>query len=247
MRRNPKGVGVRRFFLLWAVLVPLFSGCIRLEQDLALNPDGTGELKFVYGVKEQDLQRMREVARQMAAIDPSLAQEDVDWLTSFDEQAIRREWAKAANEGVHLKTVKTESSGGWRYMRAAITFKTLQHLLDCGMIREVTISLTRGPSGQYGFLQSIDTAKASKSLPPGMNLETMGPFLSHLFGDFRADFRVHSPGPIIRSNADRVEGRQAFWSVRGDQPDFLAKIENFNMRLLFDGKGMKIAEAEMMK
>jgi hypothetical protein len=228
------------------VVAALLSGCVKVEQDLVLNPDGTGTLKFVYGVKDQDLQRMKQVATQMAAIDPSLVKEDVDWLTAFDETVIRREWEKVDHEGVTLDQVKTELSGGWRYMTANVSFVNLQKLFDCGMIKDCHVALTRGPGGQYGFQQNINLNKSMKSLPPGMDLKTMGPMLAMLMQDFDAVLKVEVPGRIIRSNADRTEGRQAIWEMNGKQPDLITRLQELDLRLMFEGKTLDIADAETM-
>lgn len=238
---------MRYLFFLTVLMSILLSGCVQVSQDLSINSDGTGTLNFIYAVKEQDLQRMRDLAEKMAALDPDLAQEDVDWLTAFDEEVIRKEWNKSVNEGVYLNNVVTELKNGWRIMRAEIGFDALQRLFDCGMIEDCHIALTRGPGGQYGFQQSIDVAKMSESLPAGLDLNTLQPLMSMMFKDFRADIRFNAPGAIIRSNADNVEGQSASWSVRGDQPDFVARLQDFDVRLMFDGKGMQIADALMLK
>lgn len=228
-------------------MVNLLSGCVQVSQDLSINSDGSGTLDFIYSVKEEDLLRMREVAKSMAALDPELAQEDVDWLIAFDEEVIRREWNEAANDGVHLNNVVTELKDGWRSMKAEVGFQTLQQLFDCGMIDDCHVALSRGPDGQYGFQQSISMTKMSESLPAGMNLKTLKPIVSMLFQDFRADVRFTAPGAILRSNADSVEGQSATWSIRGDQPNFMAKLQDFDVRLMFDGKGMQIADALMLR
>jgi hypothetical protein len=226
------------------VVAALLSGCVKVEQDLVLKPDGSGTLKFVYGVKDQDLQRMRQLAAQMAAIDPSLAKEDVDWLTAFDEGVIRREWDKVDHEGVDLTRVVTELSDGWRFMTADIRFVNLQKLFNCGMIRDCHVALTRGPDGQYGFEQSINLARSMKSLPSGINIETMRPMLAMVIQDFTAVFRIEAPGRIIRSNADRTEGRKAIWEMNGKQADVIARLKNLDMRIMFDGKGLSISDAQ---
>jgi hypothetical protein len=231
-------------YSLFVVLTALLSGCVKVEQDLVLKPDGSGTLKFVYGVKEEDLQRMRQVAKQMAAIDPSLAREDVDWLTAFDEQVIRREWEKVDHEGVTLQNVTTEPRDGWRYMTAHIHFVTLQKLFDCGMIKDCHVSLSRGPSGQYGFQESINVTRAMKSLPPGMNLDTMKPMLAMMMQDFHAEFSVEAPGRIIKSNADRTEGQKAIWEMSGKQADFITRLQDFDLRMMFDGRQLQIADAQ---
>ena len=222
------------------------SGCVQVEQDLVLKEDGSGTLRFVYGVKDQDLQRMRELAKQMAAIDPTLAPSDVDWLTAFDEKVIRAEWDKVAHEGVILRDVTTKLENGWRFMTANVHFDTLQQLFNCGMIKDCHIALTRGPNGQYGFLQSINAGNAAKSLPKGMDLTTLQPMLAMMLKDFKAEFRIEAPGEILRTNADRTEGRQAIWMMNGGQTDLAARIQNLNLRLMFDGKNLTIPDAQSL-
>jgi len=221
-------------------------GCVQVEQDLVLKPDGSGTLKFVYGVKDQDLQRMRQLAAQMAAIDPTLAPKDVDWLTAFDEDVIRREWDKVRQDGVDLRDVKTHVENGWRFMTADIHFVTLQQLFECGMIKDCHMALTRGPNGQYGFEQSVDLRKSMKSLPMGMDMASLQPMVTMMMKDFKASFRVETPGNILRTNADRTEGRQAIWEMNGTQTDLVKRIQNLDFRVMFEGKNLRIADAQSM-
>lgn len=223
-----------------------FVGCVQVEQDLVLKPDGSGTLTFVYGVKDQDLQRMRQLATQMAAIDPTLAPADVDWLTAFDEDVIRREWAKVQQEGVELRDVKTHVENGWRFMTADIRFVTLQQLFECGMIKDCHMALTRGPNGQYGFEQSVDLRKTMKSLPMGMDMASLQPMITMMMKDFKASFRVEAPGDILRTNADRTEGRQAIWEMNGNQTDLVKRIQNLDFRVMFEGKNLSITDAQSM-
>lgn len=222
----------------------VLAGCVRVKQDLLLSPDGSGSLSISYGVKEQDIKRMSEVARQMAAIDPSLAAEDVDWLVAFDEKKIRSEWAKMNPEGVRLLGVSTEDRDGWRYMLADIRFDSLQKLIDSGMLSECQISLTGGPDGQYGFVQGFNLEKATKSLPPGMDISSLRPMMAMMMQDFRGEFTIQTPGRIIRSNADRTENNnKAIWAMNGNQAGLMDKLENFDLRLMFDGKHTTLQDA----
>lgn len=224
----------------------VFTGCVRVRQDLMLNPDGSGSLYIVYGVKEQDIKRMGEVSRQMAAIDPSLTAQDVDWLVAFDEEAIRREWNRTEHDGVRLLGVSTEDRDGWKYMRADIRFDSLQKLIDTGMLSECQISLTRGPNGQYGFIQSFNLEKVAKSLPPGMDISSLRPMMGIMMADFRGEFTVQMPGRIIRSNADKLEREnRAVWAMSGAEPGLMERLENFDIRLMFDGKNTRIADAHV--
>jgi len=224
----------------------VLTGCIRVRQDLLLNPDGSGSIYISYGAKKEDVARMGEVARQMAAIDPSLAKEDVDWLVAFDEEKIRREWNKIPHDGVRLLSVSTEDRDGWRYMRADIRFDSLQKVIDSGMLSECQISLTRGPDGQYGFVQSFNIEKAAKSLPPGMDISSLRPMMSLMMQDFQGEFSLQAPGRILRSNADRVENdNKAIWVMSGKQPDIMDKLENFDLRVMFDGKHTTIRDANV--
>lgn len=214
-----------------------------MEQDLVLQPNGSGHLHIVYGVKEQDLARMRQMTEQMAALDPSLAPSDVDWLTAFDSAVIRREWDKMDHDGVRLDDVVTETRDGWKYMKAKIAFESLQHLLDCGVLSDGHISLTRGPGGQFGYQQTFDIMGAAKSLPRGVDMATIQPVLTMMMRDFHARLAVQAPGNILRSNADRVEGRKAIWEYSGGQNDLMTRLQNIDIRMMFDGRGMTISDA----
>jgi len=236
---------LRRLFVLILLSAGIFTGCVRVEQELVLQSNGSGVLRIVYSADEENASRMRALANGVAAVDPDIESSDVDWLTSFDEKKIRAEWAKHETPGVTLTSVKTSAAGGWRTMRAEIQFKTLQHLLDCGMIRDSHIALTRGPDGQYGYQQSISTRRIMKALPAGMDMDHLDFVAGPMLEDFRAKFQVVAPGRIIRSNADRVEGQRAIWEISGSDPSVLQKIRDVDMRLMFEGRNLKIADARM--
>jgi hypothetical protein len=231
-----------RSFIL--VVTLLAAGCVRIEQDLVLQPDGSGTLRFRYEVKDEDIRRMKELSDRMAALDPELAPEDVHWVTAFDEQAIRDAWAASTGPGVTLRDVRTGLEGAWRTMTAEIAFDSLQQLLDCGMVEECTITLTRGAGGQYGYVQAMELGASARSLPGGMDLETLKPMLNLIMKDFRATFRVETPGDIVRSNADREEGRAAVWEITGTQPDLYRRLQDgLLLRIQFAGSELQLADA----
>jgi len=125
---QPTGVFLRRLFVLILLMSGFFTGCVRVEQDLVLQANGSGILRIVYSAHEENAARIRQVLSGVAAMDPDIAPSDVDWLTSFDEKKIRAEWAKHQNPGVTLKQVRTSAADGWRTMHAEIHFTTLQQL-----------------------------------------------------------------------------------------------------------------------
>lgn len=238
---------LQKFFLVTALLCAL-CGCVRVEQDLVLHADGSGVLRIFYAAKEADVMRMRQTSMRMAALDPELVEDDVDWLTAFDEARVRKEWERHRSAGVTLNKVNTSLEDGWRIMRAELSFTSLQNLFDCGMIEQCHIALTRGPDGQYGFQQSIDLSDALQALPAGLDSSSLQGMASVLLGDFHAKFQVETPGPILKSNADRVEkNRRAVWEIEGSDPDALAKLQALDLRLMFDGRALAITDARMRR
>jgi hypothetical protein len=220
----------------------LLAGCVRVNQQLTLESDGSGTLALIYGVKEDDLRRMAEIAETMDALDPAAKPASGDWLNAFDEATIRREWSEGRYVGVELKSVFVRERDGWRFMEAEIGFDSLQHLIDTGLLGECHLSLSRGPDGQYGFLQEFDVAKAARSLPAGMDITSFRPMLGMMMSDFHADLNVSVPGRILRSNSKQVTGRTARWVFDGSEPGLIDRLEQTTLLVLFDGTGLQLAE-----
>ena len=52
-------------WVLSLVAVVALTGCIKMEQDITLNKDGSGNVKFVYGMSEQTIKQM-EAMKEMS-------------------------------------------------------------------------------------------------------------------------------------------------------------------------------------
>jgi hypothetical protein len=78
----------------------------------------------------------------------------------------------------------------------------------------------------------------------GMDMASMQPMIAMMMKDFKGSFRVEAPGDILRTNADRTEGRAAIWEMHGAQTDLVSRIQSLDFRVMFEGKNLQIADAQ---
>lgn len=171
----------RILFLCTAVLA---GGCLRTEQSLILQADGSGILSLAYAVPTATLRMMGE-------------SED----TRFDEESIRRDFAEKAVPGVTLLDVQVKHSDAGRAMGLKIGFAELKDLAGTEFYRESSLSLERTADGTYRFTQMPNTPRK----------QPRGEDELRLMKGFCFTLNVTVPGRIVSTNADAVEGGKAAW------------------------------------
>ncbi len=226
----------RSFVVLAAVLV--LSGCIKVDQTLNIESDGSGTLEMVYGMSEQTLAQI-EAMKQMAA---SMEEEGVaekaqtDSPLDFDPEKIRQEFAAKNLKGIELTEVASEVREGWNFMRIKTRFENLAALQQVDFIEDSGLSITQDANGNHVLTQKLGSDEMGSEGAPEMD-EQMMQGMAAMFAGMRIASTVVVPGKILESNATEVSGNQASWIYDVDQdPQALVRLQRGEeMRLVFSG------------
>ncbi|MBK5970080.1 hypothetical protein Thiosp_03265 [Thiorhodovibrio litoralis] len=239
--KNPS----RWMLVLVAALV--LGGCVKVEQTLTLEKDGSGTLDVRYGMSEQTIAQM-EAMQQMTE---SMGQEAAEDSGSeppfdFDEAEVREQFETEAPEGIELVSLSSESVDGWKYMNLKLTFDDLAALQQTDFFSDSELSLTKNADGNYVLVQSTGAGEAMPPTPPDGSdaaQNAMMQQMAAMFAGMRIATTVVAPSEVIESNATESDGREASWVFDVDEdPTVLSKLQNMTLRMVFKGKGVDISE-----
>lgn len=224
-------------FVVGAFFLLASAGCIKVDQTLTLEKDGSGTIDLTYSMSEQNLARWQDMANGMFGSDAGGTAMPFD----FTDQDIRDDFKEFEKDGVVLQSIRSETRNGWKTRRLLIGFKSLAGVAKTGFLANRDISLVKDASGNYVFTQK---AGGAGNLPPEIAAMTEPPadmlFLDMMQG-FKAALRVKTPGLILETNAPQKSDREAAWTFDIDRdPDALRKIQKTSLRIVFDGKGLDI-------
>lgn len=112
-------------WLLMAVSAIGFAGCIEVETEVMVNPDGTGTITVVTGMSSQMVDMMKGMMSGMGG-----EEGEEEEAPSFEETQ-RAEYAKNAQqfgEDVELTDFSTETKEGKMYFTAVYSFKDINKI-----------------------------------------------------------------------------------------------------------------------
>lgn len=229
------------------VIALLASGCVKVEQTLTLDKDGSGTLDMRYGMSEQTIAQL-EAMEQMAE---TMGQEpggDPAGETpfDFDEAQVREEFEANRPDGVELLSLNSETVDGWKYMNMQLAFDDMAALRETAFFSDGELTLTKNAEGNYVLSQSTGAASAMPETPIGEGEGAEAAMMQQMAGMFagmRIVTNVVAPTAVLDSNASEVDGRRASWIFDVDEdPTVLAKLQQMDLRMVFDGKGVDIPE-----
>lgn len=236
---------------LWLLALALsVSSCIKVDQTLTLEDDGSGTLDIRYGMSEQTISQL-ETMEQMGQAMGDNAGTDLGMDTEtpfdfdFDEEDVRERFESEPIKGVELVSTNAETIDGWRYMNLKVRFDSLAALAKTDLFEDSEISLTRDAEGHYVLRQRSGDAEpmpSDDSAEDPMQTQMMQQ-MAAMFAGMRIANRVSVPTEIIETNATEVEGRTASWVFDIDEdPTVLSKLEHLDMRVVFSSTGASIDE-----
>ena len=224
--------------LLALAAFSLFCGCVKVDQTLTLNPDGTGTINLSYARSEESASTMQGFARAM--MDQSGP--DMQTPLDFTDEELRQDFKEYEPYGVFLDSLKSEERDGWKYRHMVIRFRDLKGLAQTGFLSDRNISIARNAQGNYVFTQA---ASANGNIPEELSGDDpqTAYMLAQLMEGFRAVIRVRTPGRILETNAPEKTDNSATWTFDLDKdPQALEKVQKLSMKIVFDGKGLKIPD-----
>lgn len=224
----------------WVWVMSVFAllalcGCLKMEQEVTLNKDGSGQIDMMYAMSEQTVQQMKamsEMAEQSGG-EVTSTQDSFE----FDEAKVKEKYGALKDKGITLKSVKSETRGGWKYMYVKADFKDISKLKEVEGFDKITI--TKNADGNY----VIDSGMSQDDMGGGMdNPEQMKAMLPMLAG-MRITMKFNTPGKIIETTAPIKGKNSAEWVYDVDKdPDTFMKMSSSEMKIVFDGKGCTIPE-----
>lgn len=212
------------------LLLAAHLGCVRVEQTITLNPDGSGVLAVQYGMSLEtvaDLEARMKAESENGEAPPS--------LLSFDESQVREDFRELEPQGIALQDIRTWESDGFKYMRLGVRFSSLAALSKTEFLSDRNFILRRTPENNYEFRQTSPPGDPAQAEAQGM--------MSGMLAGFRAELAVEVPGPIVEANADAREERRAVWVFDLEKdPRALSRAQQMDLRVVFSGAGLSLAE-----
>jgi len=216
------------------VAIVALTGCIKMEQDITLNKDGSGNVKFVYGMSEQTLKQM-EAMKQMSQSEDG-AEADDDNPFEFNEDEVKKEFEAMKDQGITLNSVKTTKEDGWQYMNIDFDFKDVTKLEDTSVFENVTI--IKNADGNYVVSSKMD----NDDMGGDAGAEQMKAMLPMLSG-MRIAIKINTPNAIISTTAPIKSKDSAEWVFDVDKdPDSFLNMSKTDMEVVFGGDGCTIPE-----
>ncbi len=224
-------------WVLSLVAVIALSGCLKMEQDITLNKDGSGNVKFVYGMSEQTIKQMeamKEMSKSMAE-EGAEAEDDNDF--EFDVDKVKEGFKEMEAQGITLNSATTTKKDGWEYMNIDFDFKDVSKLDDTPVFENV--SIIKNADGNYVITSKMDNNDMGGGDAGAEQMKAMLPMLSGM----RIAIKINTPNPIVSTTATIKTKNSAEWVFDVDKdPDSFLNMSKTNMEVVFGGSGCTIPE-----
>lgn len=233
----------RWVWVLSLVMVVALTGCIKMEQDITLNKDGSGNVTFMYGMSEQTINQMKAMAEMGKSMGEQEGVEapDDDNPFEFDVDKVKKKFEAMKDKGISLKSVKTSTKDGWKYMNISFDFKDIALMNEAEVMGESPLTITKNADGNYVITSRMSGDDMGAGEAGEEQMKAMLPMLAGM----RIAVKVNTPGAIISTTAP-VKGKNfAEWVFDVDKdPDSILKMSKTKMEIVFDGKGCTIPEVK---
>lgn len=231
--------------LIALLLLPVCSGCLRLEETLSLRADGSGTLEMNYVVPEStmaQLKAMRALRDRLAAIQGEEAEVTDDEYTRFlvyyGSEDIEKKFKEYEKHGIRLERLRVETRQARRHVEIKAAFRDVSQLQNTALFPHHGFTLTRQSDGVYFFRRPALTAGEPTPRPSREDISTLTPILR----GFYVRIQVNTPGRVVRTNAPRKSLYRAEWVFDFTQdPNAFTDFQNEEFRIAFEGKGISIS------
>jgi hypothetical protein len=227
------------------LVVFALCGCMKVDQEITLNKDGSGRADIMYAMSEQTLQQMKamaEMAKQMSQQEGQEGQAapEEENPFEFDKAKVEEKFKALKDKGITLKSVKTEKKEGWEYMYLVFDFQDISKLKEVEFYQDSPLTITKNEAGNYEIVSQM----SGEEMGGGQGEEQMKAMLPMLKG-MRISMKFNTPGKIIETTAPIKEAKSAEWVYDVDKdPETFMKMSSTDMKIVFDGKGCTIPEVQ---
>lgn len=216
---------------VFALATALLSACIKVDQDLVLNGDGTGTFHVRYGMKTETIAQIEAMAKEGQPGD-SPAQMPFH----FDEAKVRKDFEVYAKDGVTLESFKSEVIDGWKFIELRMKFATLEGLGKTEFLADRKLVL-KHEGDRYVLEQRPDSPHVPEKNADAPEVQDM---MAAMMKGFHAGMSVQVPGDVVECNGTQ-DGRKVSWVFDLEKdPQALKKAQQLNMKVAFKGDGLKL-------
>lgn len=218
--------------IVMVALVAFTIGCLRIEQDVVINRDGSGKFQMTYGMQEQMVRQM-EAMEAMQAFEENGDDEEVSPF-NFNLEQVRESMKKYEEHGLKVRNVSSETKDDWRYMKIQLEFDSIAALAKTEFFEDSNMKLNK-VGDRYVF-----EMKSEEEEPDEMSAQMMEQ-MAPMFAGMRVAMNIRVPGRIVEHNATEVKGQTASWVFDVDKdPGAYQKIQQMNIRVVFEGEGIEL-------
>ncbi len=223
-------------WVLGLVAVIALAGCIKMEQDITLNKDGSGNVKFMYGMSEQTINQMKAMAEMGAEEGVEVESDDP---FEFDEGKVKEKFAELKDRGITLNSATTETKGGWKYMNIDFDFADISQLDGSEVMGDSPFNISKNDDGNYVVTSKMGDDEMGMDDTDPEQMKAMMPMLAGM----RMAFKLTTPTKIISTTAPIKTANSAEWVFDADtDPDSILNMGKTRMEVVFDGTGVTIPE-----
>jgi hypothetical protein len=239
-----RGISLLRGLGLAGALV-LATGCLKIDQTLTIRADGSGDFRIAYSMTEHALTEIAAMRQLAANLDQAAGkpagEADKDLVNPFvfDEQAVRNLVAQYEKDGIRLKSLRTGTREGWRFVDLNVSFERLEALARTPLMHNKTFTLTRTKNNDYLLVQKMWTAGAAAELR-GVDIEKD---LTPILAGLGLATRINTPGAIVNANSPTWSRNTVSWDVEFEKnPQMFLKFAEDGMYVVFDGTGLNLSD-----
>ncbi len=215
----------------------LLAGCIKVDQELSLNADGTGTFHVRYGMKQETISQIDAMSRAGAKENAAATTQSP---FQFDEKKVRKDFETYARDGVTLDSFAAAETNDWKFIDLRMKFASLAGLMKTDFLSDRKLTLLREENGNYILEQRPDSPHVPESNADNPAVQDM---MKELMKGFHAGIAVRVPGDVLESNGT-ASGRVVSWTFDLEQdPQALKKAQQLNMRVVFKGDGLNLPGA----
>jgi hypothetical protein len=239
--------------MLWLAafgVAALMSGCVKMEEEFTIKPDGSGSISLKYSIAEQSISQihaMRMLTTELASVQPGTATVAPAGFDRYlfdpvdgDLRALLRTYEPY---GVTVEKVEVRTRNARREVEIKAKFKDLAQLSKTEIFRQYGFRLSRNQNMQYELFRAAVTndpeAAAVFSDPDSVRQVT--PLLS----GFSVSLNVRVPGKIIRSSAPQrtVTPYSATWVFDFDrEPRAFLDLQRQVFSVTFEAGNVRLPE-----
>ena len=178
-----------RIGLCMLLVSALASGCLHYEEEIALEPDGSGTVLFHYWVNETSYELLKD--------DPQLP---------FTEE---RAADRMESEHVKLGEFLSSQIGEDIHFNVSFSFDDVRQLGQTGLFESEPVKLEKDPNGLWAFERTIKGSSEPSRLK-GMPNDRA---LKEYWSGYEMKFIVHFPGLVLEANTKKIKQDTATWII----------------------------------